>query len=458
MRLALVLAALCLGARAAAAVPAPEESARIAAIVDPIFEADLATSGIPGAAFVYVRGGRIIYARGYGFADLASRTPADADRTIWPIASITKTLTAVAAMQLVERGRLGLDRDVNRSLRRLRVPAQGYGRLTLRHLLSHTAALDELPGRRVDGASPPDLPAFLAGRLRRYRAPGLRTAYGTYAIALAGIMVQDNWRAGYADYLRVHIFRPAGMATARIMAVRADARGVATPYAVEDNRATPIEHEYYVTTPTSSAAASAADMGRFMIALLRGNLLTAGSRRAMFADQATIHPALPGWGLGFQLDRVNGERIAEHGGDIAGFAALLTLLPERGEGFFIVHHGEGGDLRFRVRQALLDALHPAPPPRVAAPDPADAPRLAEYAGRYRSSMTCRTCPGPQEDPFEVSVNPDGSLQLWGQTWRPHGRDLFIREDGRLLLGFSRDRAGRIDAVSGGAWRVADRLP
>lgn len=457
MRLALLLVALCLGPRVAAAVPAPDERARIAAIVDPVIEADLAASGIPGAAFVYVRGGRIVYARGYGLANVASRTPVDPERTIWPIASITKVFTAIAAMQLVERGRLGLDRDVNRSLRQLRVPDQGYGRLTLRHLLTHTDALDELPGRRFDGAAPRDLQAFLASHLRRYRAPGLRTAYGTYGIALAGVMIGDSWPAGYADYLRVHVFRPAGMATARIMAVRADAGGVATPYAVEDNRATPIEHEYYVTTPTSSAVASAADMGRLIVALLGSDLLTPRCRRAMFADQASIHPALPGWGLGFQLDRVNGERIAEHGGDIAGFAALLTLLPERGEGFFIVHHGEGGDLRFRVRQALLDALHPVAPPRVAAPNPADVRRLAEYAGRYRSSMTCRACPGPQEV-FEVSVNPNGSLGLWGQTWRPHGRDLFIREDGRRLIGFSRDRAGRIDAVSGGAWRVADRLP
>ncbi len=427
---------------------APDEGVRIAALVDPVIEAELAASGIPGAAFAFVRGGRIVHARGYGVADAAAGTPADAERTVWPVASITKTVTAIAALQLVERGSLDLESDVNGSLRRLQVPAQGHPPLTLRHLLSHTAGLDELPGRRFDGAAVPDLAGFLRGRLRRYRAPGLRTAYSTYGIALAGVLVEDASGLDYADYVREHIFMPAGMGSARIMQRRGDERGVATPYAIEDGRATAIAHEFYVTAPTSSMVASAADMGRLLIALREQGadraILAAGTIRRMLSQQATIHPDLPGWGLGFQMDRVNGVRIAEHGGDIAGFSALLVLMPELDAGFFIVHHGEGGDLRFRVKQVLLDALHPAPPPQAPAPDSTDAPRLAEYAGRYLSSLACRSCPEAAENAFTLEVDPEGSLRLWGQRWLPLRRDLFIRDDGRRLLGFGRDAAGRVE--------------
>ena len=437
-------------------------SARIATIVDPIVEADLAESGIPGAAYVFVRNGRIVHLRGYGMSDLEAAIPAG-PRTVWPIASITKVFTALAALQLVNQGRLGLDRDVNLSLRRLQVPSQGYSALTLRHLLSHTGGLDELPGRRFDGQAPPDLAGFLRSRLIRYREPGRRTAYSSYGIALAGILVEDASGEPYAEYLRHRIFAPAGMASARVMAVRGDERGVAMPYAIEDGRAERIGHEYYVSTPASSIVASAEDMGRFMIALLaaqrgRHDLLPGPMLREMLRQQSTVHPALPGWGLGLQLDRVNGVRIAEHGGDIGGFSALMVLMPDFDEGFFIVHHGEGGDLRFRVKDALLDSLHPSLPMAVPAPDPSAVPRLAEYAGRYASSMSCRTCADAPDTVFEVAANADGSLQLWGQKWIPFGRDLFVKADGRRLLGFSRDPDGRIDAVTGGSWRVADRLP
>ena len=102
--------------------------------------------GIPGAAFVFVRDGRTVYERGYGVSDVSDGTPVDPAETIWPIASITKLITSVAALQLVERGLLALDEDINRYLVRVQVPSQGYPPLTLRHLLSHTSGLDELPG------------------------------------------------------------------------------------------------------------------------------------------------------------------------------------------------------------------------------------------------------------------------------------------------------------------------
>mgnify|MGYP006194919223 CR=1 FL=1 len=122
-------------------------------------------------------------------------------------------------------------------------------------------------------------------------------------------------------------------------------------------------------------------------------LLSTDLARAMWRQAATVHPEIPGWGLGLQLDRVHGVDIAEHGGDIGGFSALFVLIPEADAGFFIVHHGEGGEMRFRVKQALLDALFPPLAVPVVPPaNPSEAGRLAEYAGRYLSSIACRSCP------------------------------------------------------------------
>jgi CubicO group peptidase (beta-lactamase class C family) len=461
---ALAILMLAAGSARADAVPC-NQAAAIAATVDPIIEAELATTGAPGAAFVFVRGGRIVYARGYGVSDLATGDRADPARTIWPIASITKTVTALAVLQLVDQGRVRLDEDINHYLRRLQVPAQGYRPLTLRHLLSHTGGLDELPGRQFDGAGRRDMAEFIRSRIVRYRAPGRLTAYSTYGIMLAAIVLEDVTGESYADYVRDHILGPAGMASARIMAVRGDDRGVAAPYRLVDGRAEALPFEYYVSTPASSMVATAEDMGRLLLIHLaagRGGahrLLSPRLMRAMHSQQATVHPALPGWSLGMQMDRANGRTIVEHGGDIGGFAALFVLLPEENAGFFIVSHGEGSDLRFRVRQALIDRLFPARRrTRVPAPRAANAAALREYAGRYISSLSCHSCAGADDDAFTVEARPDGTLALWGQIWIPLRRDLFIRADGQRLLGFARDAQGRPATVSAGSWRVADRVP
>jgi hypothetical protein len=205
-------------------------------------------------------------------------------------------------------------------------------------------------------------------------------------------------------------------------------------------------------------------MGRLLIVQLAGG--RAGGRRIlsermtalMQTQQATVHPTVPGWGLGLQMDRVNGRTVAEHGGDIGGFSSLFVLIPEEDAGFYIVNHGEGSNLRYQVKQALLDALYPAKgQPGVPTPKIADAARLSEYAGNYLSSIACRSCPREPDSIFTVEAKPDGTLSLWGQRWIPVRQDLFIRDDGRTYLGFARDPAGGITAVSGGSWRVADRI-
>jgi len=269
----------------------------------------------------------------------------------------------------------------------------------------------------------------------------------------------------YEDFVRTRILEPCEMRSARFLLRKGDEHGVATPYRLDNGMASVMPHEWYVTTSTSSLVATATDMARFaMLHLSDGEcagrqILGKSLVRAMRTQQATVHPAVPGWGYALQLDEVNGRKVAEHGGDIGGFSSLLVLIPEEHAGFFVVNHGEGNDLRFAIKSALFDGLYPASHARTAPqPDPAAATSLREYAGRYRSSLACHTCPNVgQEQDFELTVGSGGVLQLWGQQWVPLEHDLFVRTDGTRLLGFARDDGGRIAAVSGGSWRVADRL-
>jgi CubicO group peptidase (beta-lactamase class C family) len=446
---------------------APTSSA-VANAVDPVIRRALAEEGIPGAAFVFVHADRVVYAQGYGVSDVQRREAVDVARTVWPLASVTKLFTGVAALQLVDSGDLILDEDINRYLRQVAVPSQGYPPMTLAHLLSHTNGLDELPGRQFDPdkGPRPSLGKFLQGRLVRYRAPGLYTAYSSYGVALAGVAIEDASGLTYEEFLRRRIFEPCGMRTARVMQRRGDERGVATPYEMDDGRAVAVPHEWYVTAPTSSLVASVPDMARFAKLLLADGrcgdkqVLSERLAREMRTQQATIHPNVPGWGYAFQLDVDNGRKLAEHGGDIAGFSSLFALIPEERAAFFIVNHGQGNDLRFRVKSALIDALYPGPPAHaIPTANPARTPGLRQYEGPYRSSFACHSCPDTDAgQDFQISVRPEGVLELWGQQWLPIEPDLFVRSDGERLLGFARNTLGQIAVVSGGSWRVAERLP
>ena len=201
-----------------------------------------------------------------------------------------------AALQLVDSGDLGLDEDINRYLRQLTVPAQGYPPITLAHLLSHTSGLDEIPGRQFDPdkGPRPSLGEFLKNRLVRYRAPGLYTAYSSYGIALAGVAIEDASGLPYDEFVRRRILEPCGMTSARIMQRRGDEQGVATPYAIEDGHAAPIPHEWYVTTPTSSLVATVADMARSEVArYLRALSRTCCAARTPLANAPPTVAASP---------------------------------------------------------------------------------------------------------------------------------------------------------------------
>jgi CubicO group peptidase (beta-lactamase class C family) len=426
--------------------------------IDQLIESELQKSGTPGATLIVVHNGKIVHARGYGYADLESHLKAD-ENTVWPLASITKVLTSIAVMQLVDSSKIKLDEDVNTYLKWVQVPNTFPKPITVADLLRHTSGLDELPGRRFE--KPEDVPPFekfLSTHLVRYRPPGEFTSYSSYGMSLAGLLVEDVSGSSYSDYIRTHLFEPLGMKSARVMTKSGDEKGVATPYEIEDGKAKRIDYEWYATPPVASAVMSANDMARLLIDLTaqKPKVVSQNALKQMVTTQATLHPAVPGWGYGFQLDEFNTHTIAEHGGDLGGFAALMSIVPDNRLGIYVVHHGEGSSIRFKVRNAILEKYFPVKPSTPAAIKNVD---LNQYAGKYRASFQCHTCAdgGPPVPEFEVSINKDATLDLWGSRWIPIDKDLFARDDGRARLAFIRDKKDKVIALSGGSWRVGERV-
>ena len=443
------------------------DSISLASLVDSVMAAGMKQEGIPGAVFVLVQDGRVLLAAGYGKADVAEDRPVRVETTLFPIASITKVFTATAVMQLADRGALDLHTDVNAYLRSLWVPAMYAQPMTAGHLLSHTAGLDELPGRRVDSSAHRlPLEDFLRDRLIRVHPPGEVTSYSSYGMALAGLLIEDVSGLPFEEYLRRAIWQPLGMHRTFITVPDSLEPDLATAYELEDDELVPVTYEVYQTPPASSVVSTAQDMARFMIAHLAGGrygetrILSDRATVCMHRQQATMHRRVPGWSFGFQLDDTNGRRILEHGGDIGGFSSLLTLLPDEGVGFFVVHHLEGTDLRFEIRRSILDRFYPderndAP----LNPSPDSSAALRRFAGTYRANIFCHSCSdaGPNVQDFEVEANDDGTITVWDQRWVPVSPLYFVSLDDRRRIGFAEDESGRIAWLTGGLWRVLERI-
>jgi CubicO group peptidase (beta-lactamase class C family) len=445
----------------------PIDSTGLARLVDSAMTRGMARESIPGAAFILVQDGRVVLAQGYGHADVAAGRAWNPETTVFPIASITKVFTATAAMQLVDRGFIDLNADVNRYLRSVRVPPTYPEPVTAAHLLSHTAGFDELPGRRVESANDLiPLGRFLSTRLIRIRPPGAMTSYSSYGMALAGLLVEDVSGMSYEHYLQRYIWEPLAMTRTSLTSPESQGASLAVAYEKNGDRVLPVPYEIYQTPPTSSILSTVLDMGHFLMAQLQNGrygtkrILSDTTAERMHRQYATMHPRLPGWTLGFQVNDLNGRYLIEHGGDIGGFSSLLTMLPHAGVGFFVVHHLEGRNLRFDLRQRVLDRYFPpSRPPEIPFPDSSAAPRLRRFAGRYRASISCHTCKGggPNVQDFEVTVNRDGTISVWDQRWVEVSPLYFVSADGQKHLGFAQDRTGHIVGLSAGSWRVLERV-
>lgn len=444
------------------------DTAGLAAFVDSVIGAEMRSEGIPGAAFIFVRDGRVVYEKGYGLANVAEVRAADPETTIWRIGSISKTFTALAVAQLADRGRVDLRSDVNRYLTRVRVPGTYPLPITVRDLLTHTSGLDEIrPGTQAASADQVlPLADFLRPRLARVRPPGEAISYSTYGITLAGELVEEVSGMDFEDYVRANLWLPLGMRRTAIAVPGELSRDLAVGYERTGDSLQVAPWEWYHTTPASSVSSTAADMGRYMIALLqRGRLgearvLSDSMGGAMLARQVSPHPLVPGVTLGLWEDFVGTLRVVEHGGNVAGFSAQMTLIPSENAGFFVVGHFEGSQLRDVLRDALLRRLYPAA--RVRRPVPAPPTDFAEraqaYVGRYGWSTSCHTCTPPSTSIVMTVTVRDNALFFSGKRWIEVAPRLFVREDGTGYISFGTDASGRVVEMFVGSFWSFERLP
>lgn len=468
------------GVRAAHADPAAGRApsrAAVAALVDGVVARQLADGRIPGAVVTVVAGGKTLFSKGYGVADVASRRPMDADTTGFFTASEAKLFTATAAMQLVKRGKLDLHADVNKYLKDFSVPDTYPGKpVTLHNLLTYTSGFDnDIYGwAQWPYDEMPSLKEFAADELpTRVRPPGEHSAYNNYDYVLIGRLIEIASGRSYADYLSEHVFTPLGMTgtTAAQPHPRSLRDKVATGYRPDgDGQAETAGQESPATPAGGDMITTAPDMARFMIAQLRGDrALGPGVARSMQRQQFTADPRIPGMGYAFEQRPHNGRRVLFKDGDLPGVHHNLALLPGKDVGIHVAYNGDGTDsAAFWGGKELIDRIIDEFFPARETPGSATAATdVSRYAGGYRdtrTSLTNFTRVAGLTAPITVEATGKGRLTTSGlsedpsvstQNWLQVKPGLFRLDGGDATIAF--DESGALvssQAPSGAYTRLA----
>jgi len=326
--LAVVMA--CAMPGTAAAADAPAAFARADAHV----QESLRRTGTPGAAYAVISGGRVVHRRTWGRdgtgAPITTRTP-------FLIGSLSKSFTALAVMQLVEAGRIGLDQPIRAHLPWLRLRGPGAERVTVRHLLTHTSGLSTRDGYirsdRFDNA--PGGVRRRARELARVRLespPGTRHAYSDANYMLLGALVEQVTGRPFGERLRASILEPLGMRDAIADAERAERIPPGHRSYFGEWRA--FDPPYDASgLPYGYLAASLDDLAAYAIAQLGGgrNVLSEAGVRQLHTGTADVHGSHR-YGFGWRDDVVDGlgVRMVWHSGSAAaGYHAIMILVPDR---------------------------------------------------------------------------------------------------------------------------------
>lgn len=433
-------------------------------LLDSVIENTMEREHIPGAAFIIVKDGKTLLKKGYGYTSLGEEIQnVNPDSTIFRIGSVSKTFTAMAFLQLVEQKKIDLQDPVNKHLKNFQIDSS-FKPILLEHLVNHSAGFDELSGRRVfDSTQTISLKTFLKDRLVPIREPGQVSSYSSYGIALAGLLVEEWSGQPLEHYLKEHIWDPIQMSSTSMKLTEAIENRVSWGYEYRNGINVPMPWEYYHTYPASDINSTVTDMGNYMITHLNdgefaGNrILSKESSLKMQNPSLRIHKRVSAFAHGFYEEDVNGFRTVSHGGDMLGYASYLALVPEEDLGVFVVHHHEGGRLRYAILNTILSYIENNNPKTSFLPmaQPTD---LSIFQGRYQWATHCHSCEtGWKPEIHELKVNTDQTLSIFGRTFYQVEPLLFRSTDGERTLAFAKDSTGAIRYMSTGAIDVFEKI-
>ncbi len=347
-RTVLFLAALViLTCPAVAQISAAQQQA-----IDTLVHSYIADHHVPGLSLAVVVDGRVALAQGYGLADVENNVPVTAE-TVYRIASLSKPVTATAAMKLVESGKLDLDAPIQKYCPAF--PGKPWT-ITTRQLLSHQSGIRDYrdDAESINTQHYKSINQALgqfAGDPLQFE-PGSKMQYTSYGYIVLGCVIEGASSESYEDYMRQAVFEPAHMTATRLDDVFAIIPHRAHGYvAGPDGK---LQNAIFVDVsnkpPGSGINSTASDMGNFLAALYAGQLISQASLERMLTPANTRDgkPTIYGYGIfvGGPLGKYRGSAEAGHGGDQQGYSSVLYLLPEKKFGVVALSNIEGQNNSF----------------------------------------------------------------------------------------------------------------
>ena len=443
----------------------PLTAADVETFLDGFVPLQLEQDDIAGATIAIVKDGQVLFAKGYGYADVEKKQPVVADQTLFRPGSISKLFTWTAVMQLAEQGKLDLDKDVNTYLD-FKIP-EAFGKpVTLKNILTHTPGFEEvIKDLFIDPSKPFSLGQYEKTHIpRRIFPPGTVSAYSNYGAGLAGYIVERVSGKPFNQYIADNIFKPLGMTHSTFDQPLPNSLAAQMSKGYRIASAPPKPFEGVGPGPAGSLTSSATDMAMFMTAHLQGGeyagnrILKPETTALMHSRLFVLNPEANAMAYGFYEESRNGHRIIGHSGDTEAFHSALKLIQDANLGFYVSYNSAGtakGEPRAQLWSAFIDRYFPDPSPRHVLPtakDDAKSVAGSYYPSRRAEGSLLRTAAVLGE--IVVTPAPDGTITT-SLLNKPNGKPMKLREEAPLLfrdvdgadyIAFQRDRSGRMELM------------
>lgn len=352
-----LMAALLAFSTPAPAHAQPSQLTAAFAEIDGLVREFTKRENIPGAAWGVVIDGDLVHVGTAGVRELKTKSPVTAE-TVFRIASMTKSFTAMAIMKLRDEGRLALDDPAERyvpELKDLKYPTTDSPRITIRHLLSHAEGFpeDNPWGDQQLAASEEEFSAMLRRGIPFSNAPGIAYEYSNYGFAILGRVVQNVSKMPYRQYVETHVLKPLGMSSTTLEPTSVPASRLAHGYRWEDDQ---WKEEPQLRDGAFGAMGgmltSLHDLAKYVGAYVaawppRDGAETAPISRAALREMQQVWRARPaivarnangavqldagGYGYGLRIQQTcEFGHVVSHSGGLPGFGSQMRWLPEYG--------------------------------------------------------------------------------------------------------------------------------
>ncbi|MFN2225719.1 MAG: serine hydrolase domain-containing protein [Anaerolineae bacterium] len=323
--------------------------------IDTYIEQQMRRWRIPGAVLAVVEGDRIVHSRGFGRPRPGGWAPTP--RTLFFIGSLTKSITALAVMQLVEAGKVELDAPGRRYLPWFRVAdPRASAQMTVRHLLNQTSGLPMIAGNVAladldDGPDATERQVRALARLKLNHPVGSKWEYSNLNYNVLGLIVEAASGQPYADYVRDHILDPLDMGRTYTSKAEAKKEGLAQghrhwfsfPFSAPD---LPVPRG---SLPSGQLISCATDMAHYLIAHLNGGrygdvqVLSAAGIDELHRGVAEFSYGSLGagrYGMGWFETDLEGTTAYSHGGNVPDFSAFMALVPAQKSGAVVLFNAD----------------------------------------------------------------------------------------------------------------------